>query len=105
MPAYFFNAPHIWLLARDARDRAKAVIAANPDASAVDAIAAIVLAAAAAEGFINELSELCARPAGISASCPARRVRPNAPRNGSHAIPDPRQVQDHHGHSVGQDIR
>jgi len=47
------------LLAREARIRAAGAVAANPDSPAVDAIAAVVLAAAAAEGFINELGTLC----------------------------------------------
>jgi hypothetical protein len=70
LPAYFFNAPHIWLLARDARDRARAVVAANLDASAVDAVAAVILAAAASEGFIKELSELCAVPRAYQLAAP-----------------------------------
>jgi hypothetical protein len=59
LPAYFYHSPHIWLVARDARNRARDAVASNPDAPAVDAIAAIILAAAASEGFINELAEVC----------------------------------------------
>jgi hypothetical protein len=58
VPSYYLHSSYIWQLARDARDRARDVVADNPDASAADAISAIILSAAAAEGFINELSEL-----------------------------------------------
>jgi hypothetical protein len=59
LSVFYCHSPHIWLLARDARIRAAAVVAANADSPAVDALAAIILAAAASEGFINELGTLC----------------------------------------------
>jgi hypothetical protein len=59
LPTYDIHSPFIWLLAHEARDRAKASVANDASISAVDAIAAIILSAAASEGFINELSELC----------------------------------------------
>ena len=59
MPTYYFHSPHIWQLVREARDRAIAIVEKDPDATAADAITAIILSAAAAEGFINELAEFC----------------------------------------------
>lgn len=56
---FYCHSPQLWLLAREARIRAAGVVAADADSPAVDAIAAVVLAAAASEGFINELGTLC----------------------------------------------
>jgi hypothetical protein len=74
LPSYFVHSPQIWLLARDARDRATAAIQKEPKAYAVDAVTAFVLSASAAEGFINELAGICrlrlrdsALPAGVAA--------------------------------------
>ena len=58
MPAYYYHSPAIWMLARDARNRAVDVVTANAESPAADAIVAILLAAAASEGFINEVAEL-----------------------------------------------
>ena len=58
MPAYYYHSPAIWMLARDARTRALDVVRANADSPAADAVVAILLAASASEGFINELAEM-----------------------------------------------
>ena len=53
------NSPQLWLIANKARLRAKAVERLNPKADLVDAITALILSAAAAQGFINELASTC----------------------------------------------
>lgn len=57
MPVLYVHCGSVLNMARQARDRAKAAVAANPDDWPVDATAAIILAAAATEAFINEVAE------------------------------------------------
>jgi hypothetical protein len=59
MAEYYFHANVLWRMACEARDRATTLLAQQPDAAATDVTVAIVLSAAAAEGFINELAEMC----------------------------------------------
>jgi hypothetical protein len=58
MAQYFFHAAVLWGMACEARDRA-AVIAQQPDAMPTDVTVSIILSAASAEGFINEIAEQC----------------------------------------------
>jgi hypothetical protein len=51
----FIHSFNVWELACQARDRAKGVAVTDPDKPTVDAVAALLLAAAAIEGFINEV--------------------------------------------------
>jgi len=58
MAAGFMHAIGIWRIACQARDRAIAEAAQKPDEYTSDSLAALILSAAAAEGFINELGEI-----------------------------------------------
>jgi hypothetical protein len=60
MPGLYFHCGQLLGLAREARDRAGKAVEANAEAWPSDAIVSIVLAAASAEAFINELTELMA---------------------------------------------
>ena len=50
---------HLWGLACEARDRAIETASKDREAVAPDATVALILSAAAVEGFINELPEQC----------------------------------------------
>jgi hypothetical protein len=57
MAVLWAHATHVWLTAREARDRAVDTVQKNPNSWPTDSIVAIVLAAASTEAFINELAE------------------------------------------------
>jgi hypothetical protein len=60
MPGLFVHSGFLWKTVCEARDRAVVAVRENPQVWPADTIVAIVLAAAAAEAFINELTELVA---------------------------------------------
>jgi hypothetical protein len=64
----FLLSSHLLGIAYDARDRAVETAKASPDDTHRDATVAIILSAAAAEGFINEASALVSqmsKPGGV----------------------------------------
>jgi hypothetical protein len=60
MPGLYFHCEQLLGLARDACDRATKAVAETEGAWPGEAVVAVVLAAASAEAFINELTELMA---------------------------------------------
>jgi len=56
--ASFIRSFHVWNLACEARDRARDLVTQDPARPATDATTAILLAAAAIEGFINEIMDI-----------------------------------------------
>jgi hypothetical protein len=56
--AAFIHSFYVWNLACEARDRARDLAARDPTRSVNDATAALLLAAAAIEGFINEVMDI-----------------------------------------------
>src|SRR5262245_18895906 len=58
MPALYITSPRLWCAARDARDRATAILQQNPAAPALDVAVAVVMSVTAAEAFIKELAEV-----------------------------------------------
>jgi hypothetical protein len=60
MPGLFVHSGFLWATACEARDRAAGAVRDNAQVWPADAIVSIVLAAAATEAFINELTELVA---------------------------------------------
>jgi hypothetical protein len=69
-----FNSITLWVAAREARDRARAASKQSLDRVPTDPIVAIVLAAAAVEGFINELGAVGDAFAPINHIKPELRV-------------------------------
>lgn len=57
----FILSGHLLGYARDARDRAVSAVESNPDVIPSDTSVAIIMSAAATEGFINEVSEFTYR--------------------------------------------
>ena len=70
MPGMYVHCRHLWGIACDARDRAISEAAANPESWTSDTTVSIVLAAAVAEAFINELPEMVAMERDVSGRAP-----------------------------------
>jgi hypothetical protein len=75
MPGMFVHSGFLWRTACEARDRAVVAVRENPQVWPADTIVSIVLAAAAAEAFINELTELVA----LQRDAAYRRTNPISP--------------------------
>jgi hypothetical protein len=54
----YFQTYHLWMIACEARDRAKAAARANPEVLVPDATVALIFSAVSTESFINELANL-----------------------------------------------
>jgi hypothetical protein len=79
MQAMFGNAVRLFGFAREARDRTRQAIQAQPTASPGDAAVAVIMSAVAAEGFINELAEAARvldREPGSPGGAPGRPGQP-----------------------------
>lgn len=76
MNILFLHSAHLWRTAYEARNRAIAAATKNPNDAPTDTASAIVLSAASAEAFINELTECVAlAAAGPAAASLSDKLR------------------------------